>query len=166
MDFATIIAADEIQLHVDEIRKELQQRPELIVFSQNHPQFIIMSISKYEQYQNQSTVLKPTAPMEDPRKIGRLVQEEMKKLASEEAFPPEEVIRLQDAAYCTRVFGLSFPVLKQYNPSLSFDSQKRDANGYNRFYNYLLDIAGEQFLLCSQWTELHRERFIKWLRSV
>lgn len=86
-------------------------------------------------------------------------------MASEEAFSPEEVVRLQDTAYCTRVFGLSFPVLKQYNSSLPFDAQKRDANGYNRFYNYLLDIAGEQFLLCSQFTELHRERFIKWMEA-
>ena len=160
MDFEKIISADELQLHVDLIRKELQQRPELIVFGQNHPQFIIMSISQYKQYQNAKS--KPDVPMVDTRKIGKLVQEEMKRLANEEAFPPEEVVRLQDAAYCTQVFGLSFPVLKQYCSSLPFDVQKRDANGYNRYYNYLLDIAGEQFLLCSQWTDIHRERFIKW----
>lgn len=163
MDFEKIISADELQLHVDKIRSELQDRPELLVFDQNRPQFVIISLSQYEKYQSEES--KPAAPAADTRKIGKIVQDTMNLLSSEDALPPEEVFNLQDADYCSRVFGLSFPVLKQFDSSLPFDGQKRDAKGYNRYYNYRLTFAGEEFLLCSQWTELHRERFIKWMEE-
>ena len=165
MDFEKIISADELQIDAEKINAELKSRPELLVFDNNRPQFAIISLSQYTQYQNQNSPLIPAVPTASTQRIGKLVQDTFNRLENENTLSASEISNLQDPEYCTRVFGLSYPVLKWFDSLLDYDDQKRDAKGYNRYYNRLRNFGGEQFLLCSQWTELHKERFIKWMEE-
>lgn len=159
-----IIGASEIFTDTQKILNELSQRSELIVFDNNKPQFVILSLTKYEELNNVPSNVVQNDNSEV--KIGKLVQDSIIKLINRDLLPFEEIELLCTLDYSNRTFGLNFPMLKEYNTNsgLTIDMQKRDKNGYNRYYKYLLNIYGKQYLLCSQWVEgLHRKKYLDWL---
>ena len=159
-----IIGADEIFADTQKINNKLSEQSELIVFDNNRPQFVILSLTKYEELTNISSVSEQNDNEEI--KIGKLVQNSIIKLIDRNLLPFEEIKLLCTLEYSNSTFGLNFPVLKEYDPDseLSIDMQKRDKNGYNRYYKFLLNIYGKQYLLCSQWVEgLHRKKYLDWL---
>ena len=167
-----IVSSDELNIDAELISDKLKDTPEILLFSENKPQFVIMSLEQYDLYTSPKQFTK-TIPSKDNTtnstdhniKIGVFVKNSMRKLLSENLLPLPEIRNLTDAEYCSAVFGLSYPVLKEYDSSRPFDEQKRDANNkYNRYYNFTLNSSYGQYLLCSQWVEqLHRYRFEKWL---
>ena len=159
-----IIGADEIFADTQKINNKLSEQSELIVFDNNKPQFVILSLTKYEELTNTSSASEQNDNEEI--KIGKLVQNSIIKLIDRDLLPFEEIKLLCTLEYSNSTFGLNFPVLKEYDPDsgLSIDMQKRDKNGYNRYYKFLLNIYGKQYLLCSQWVEgLHRKKYLDWL---
>ncbi|MCM1062045.1 MAG: hypothetical protein NC452_17405 [Eubacterium sp.] len=159
-----IIGANEIFVDTQKICDKLSEHSELIVFDNNKPQFVILSLTKYEKLKNMSVVSGQNDNTEI--KIGKLVQDSMFKLINKDLLPLEEIKRLCTLNYSNSKFGLNFPMLKEFdpNPNRPIDMQKRDKNGYNRYYKFLLNIHGKQYLLCSQWIEeLHRKKYLDWL---
>ena len=164
-----IIGADEIFVDTQKIKDKLSELSELIVFDNNKPQFVILSLAKYQELNN------PTSPSEQNDnndnkevKIGKLVKDSMFELFDKKLLPFEEIERLCTLDYSNSTFGLNFPMLKEFdpNPELSIEIQKKDKKGYNRYYKFLLDIDKKQYLLCSQWIEgLHRQKYINWLNN-
>ena len=158
-----IIPADELAINSDIVLDRLADISELIVFNNNQPQFVIMSMDNYLSHMKDRPIRTIYTTDSSVQKIGRYVQDAIKRLFDLKNLTKDELENLCDASYCTDTFGLSFPVLKMYDSSISFDNQKRDSNGYNRYYNYLLNANGVDYLLSSQWVEaLHRERFERW----
>lgn len=163
LDRASFVPAEELSFDVDLILNRLSDTPEIIILEHDKPQFAIMSLDRYEAYGQSVPNNKPSAP-QDGIKIGRMVQESMRKLFYNGCLPESEIENLTSPEYSKRVFALNFPVLKKYDPTRPFDEQKRDAKGYNRYYQVPLTAKNAQYLLCSQWIEpLHRERFEAWL---
>lgn len=167
-----VVSSDELNVDADAVLSKLEDIPEMLIFSHNQPQFIIMTLQQYEHYTSkietptQRTLKNGEGTSKIPGvKIGVFVRESIRKLLHENTLPRSEIEHLTDAAYCSATFGLSYPVLKPYDSSRPFDEQKRDSNNkYNRYYNFILDSTFGQYLLCSQWVEqLHRSRFEKWL---
>lgn len=159
-----IIGADEIFADTQKINNKLSEQSELIVFDNNRPQFVILSLTKYEELTNAPSV--PEQCNNTEVKIGRLVQDSIAKLIERRLLPFEEIERLCTLEYSNRTFGLNFPMLKEFdpNPAVSIDVQKRDKKGYNRYYKYPMPIYEKKYLLCSQWVEgLHRKKFLDWL---
>jgi len=159
-----IVSADELSVDTNLILERLGETSEIFVFENNHPQFVIMSLDSYYSRPNQQTV--KIISVEDPskEKIGKLVQESLRKLFYKQRLPQDEIERLTSEEYSKTVFNLNFPVLKEYNSELAFDEQKRDAKGYNRYYSFTLSAYNKQYLVCSQWIEhLHREQYETWL---
>lgn len=164
IDIKKIVSADELAIDTNIILERLDETSEIIVFENNHPQFVIMSLESYYSRPNQQIV--KVVNVEDPskQKIGKLVQESLRRLFYQQHLPEDEIERLTSEEYSKNVFNLNFPVLKEYKSSLSFDEQKRDLKGYNRYYSFTLSAYGKQYLVCSQWIEhLHREQFETWL---
>jgi hypothetical protein len=167
-----IVSAEELSLDIELLKKKLDICPELIVFKDNQPQFVISSLNiasdtiekTKSQIANKKT--KPRNNISDKDKIGKIAQETMRKIFYQNILPKEELTNLTDEKYSLDTFNLNFPVLKLYNPMVSFDEQKRDSKGYNRYYSFTLSAYGKQYLLCSQWIEsLHRQKFEQWLKQ-
>jgi len=162
--FDKIISSDDVLIDVQVILELLEQKPELWVFDNNQPQFVIVrpddaSITKVMSSEyGKSEVSK--------MKIGKFVQEAFRKLFHANILPPDELISLTSPEYSKIHFNLNFSVLKEYNPKQTLDIQKRDDKGYNRYYGYLLSAYNKEYLLSSQWIEnLHRGKFEQWFKQ-
>lgn len=157
-----IISADELNLDVELIKSKLFEQEELIVFDNNFPQFAIVPIDQAPE----QTHMAPPKVSASAVKIGKYVQEAMRKLFFTEALSQQELEYLTSAEYSNNIFNMNFPVLKELKPNRSMDAEKRDAKGYNRYYNFTLEAYGKHYLLCSQWVEyLHRDKFEAWLNG-
>jgi hypothetical protein len=109
-----------------------------VIFENNQPQFVIMTMEQYEAYIVRTVPISSdvrTSAAQSKLKIGRLVQESLRRLFYKDMLPESEILNLTSPEYSNSVFGLNFPVLKKYEPTLAFEDQKRDVNGYNRYYN-------------------------------
>lgn len=163
-DINKIISADEISADTQKISTKLTEKNELLVFDNNKPQFVILSLEKFEQLLAEKNLIENTVKTE--KKIGKLVQDTFLKLVDKDMLPQEEINNLCKLEYSNATFSLNFAMLKRFNPDpdISIDMQKKDKNGYNRYYKYLININNEQYLLCSQWSELlHRKKYLEWL---
>lgn len=159
-----IVPADEISIDTEIILERLRENPEIVVFEHNQPQFVIISLNEYYTRPNPSVLKTITAHDPSNIKIGKLVQETLRRMFYKGLLPEEEINRMCTAEYSNNSFNLNFPMLKEYNPEIPFDEQKRDQKGYNRYYSFTLSAYAKQYLLCSQWIEhLHREKFEEWL---
>ena len=167
IDVNNIISASDISADTKEINDKLADNPELIVFDNNKPQFVILSLERYEQIssievKNETNTSKPDI------KIGKYVQDTFLKLIDKDMLPSSEIDNLCELEYSNVTFNLNFPMLKEFdpNPEIPIDVQKKDKNGYNRYYKYLINCNDKQYLLCSQWNEhLHRKKYIEWLNK-
>jgi hypothetical protein len=166
INISKIVSANDLDLNVPKIIRKLQEQDELIIFENNKPQFVIMALEKavIKEKPGSNSSLSETSMSV---RIGKYVQDKLRELFYSDTLSSEEINRLTDKQYSKDVFNLNFSVLLELNPDLPFDKQKRDENGYNRYYNFTLQAYGKQYLLCSQWVDhLHREYFEKWLHSL
>ena len=166
IDISKIVSADEISADIQQINSALTEKNELLVFGNNKPQFVILSLERYEQLLNANSGVHATADSEI--KIGKLVQDTFLKLVDKDMLPQQEIERLCELEYSNATFGLNFAMLKEFNPdpNVPIDVQKKDSKGYNRYYKYLIEIYNKQYLLCSQWSEaLHRRKYLNWLEQ-
>lgn len=167
IDINKIISASEILADTRKISDKLSEHSELIVFDDNKPQFVILSLTKYKELNGAPSSCEKSENTKV--KIGKLVQDSIIKLIDKDMIPFEEIELLCTLEYSNSTFGLNFPMLKEFDtdPEISIDMQKKDKNGYNRYYKYLLNIYGKQYLLCSQWNEgLHRKKYLSWLEKI
>lgn len=176
-----IASAESLALNTTILQDKLTETQSIIVFENNAPQFVILSIEEYERMQHSHPVHQSSAPIPHiptlvptqnatqdtgDLKIGKFVKDTMRSLFACQSLPIEEINNLLSPDYSNQVFNLNFPVLKLYDPNIPFDKQKRDGNGYNRFYAFTLIHESSQYLLCSQWVEhLHRSYFEHWLEK-
>ncbi len=94
-----------------------------------------------------------------PVKIGELVRETFQALFEQNRLSDVELERLCTLEYSKRSFGLRYPVLRR-----SKDRNDRfDSHGSARFYAQLF---GGEYLLCNDWYERNRERFVRWLNNL
>lgn len=173
--FDKIISANDLQIDLEAILEMLEQKDELWVFDKNKPQFVItkpnnaslasINFAKTEEISCDASTfdVQMLRTKVSGKKIGRFVREAIRMLLSTNALPQNEIDRLTSLEYSKRIFKLNFPVLKEYNPSKSLDTQRRDHNNYGRYYNQLFYANNKQYLLSSQWVEyLHRSKFEQW----
>lgn len=161
-----IVSADELSADTQKIKQMADEQGEMFVFDNNKPQFVILSLESYERLTGADAVAGSSAIYEV--KIGKLVQDTFLKLVDKDMLPQKEIEQLCSLEYSKAVFGLNFAMLKEFDPdpNVPIDVQKRDGNGYNRYYKYLIDIHNKQYLLCSQWNEsLHRKKYLNWLEK-
>jgi hypothetical protein len=95
-------------------------------------------------------------------KIGAHVRTTMAALAVAGRLPPEVLGDLLDARYCKATFRLSHPFLKRLDLQRNLGPQRKDENGYGRYWKEPLRIGGRSFLMCSQWFGWQRQAFDRW----
>jgi len=98
-------------------------------------------------------------PSEHQPKIGSLVRQKFQALLEQKLLSPEEIANLCTVEYSRRSFGIRYAALVKSDRV----SDRFDSHGNARYYSKV--IAGE-FLLCNDWYERNRKRFMSWLSSI
>ena len=161
-----ILFADELS-DLEQIKRRLSEQEKLVVLERNVPQFVILSVERYEALARLSvgSGADSGGGPENSIKISRLVKETFQAYSLHNSLPPAEIERLCDRQYCKETFGLSsFSVLLPYNPAISYNNQGRDSNNIRRYYRDAFYFNGAQYFLCSQFLEKHKRRFMDWTR--
>jgi hypothetical protein len=99
-------------------------------------------------------------------RIGEHVRRTMKELAASGRLTARIVGDLLDPRYCKARFNLGHPFLKPVDQHAPLSTQRVDRNGYGRYWKLPLNIAGHEFLMCSQWFVWQRDAFDAWVRDL
>lgn len=91
--------------------------------------------------------------------IGKLVQEKFISLIIDNKLNNDMLDKLQNSEYCKSVLGMRYPILKKLNNGNN-GREERKINGDDRRY-YAKPI--NNYLLCNDWYEKHRDALNKWL---
>lgn len=108
---------------------------------------------------NQERILKE-------RKIGALVRTEMEKLISSRRITNHMYEQLSSEEWCRATFHIGHPLIKEIDPSSPVDPQRKDQNGYLRYWKTVYRTGGRHFVLCKEWFESNRKYFLSWLSSI
>lgn len=148
------------------IFEKLRENSPLIVFQENLPKFVLLSMEEYESLISRSdSHQNRRSPAGIPgEKIGSFIRRTMQRLFAGHVLSQNEIYQLCDQDYCRRVLHQTFPVLKRYDPRRPLSEQKK-VNGYSRYYDLILSQEGEQFLLSNHWIETKRPAFLAWLNG-
>lgn len=99
-------------------------------------------------------------------KIGKIVQNIMRKILMEDIITEYEIDFMKKADYSKNIFNLNFPLLREIDEDIDIDKQKEDTRGYKRYYKSPIYIKGKMYLLTSQWYEnQNREYLENWLNN-
>lgn len=98
--------------------------------------------------------------------IGAYVRATMADLTESGRLRPAVVAELSSARYCKQRFNLGYPFLQPVDPDVDLRSQRRDANGYARYWKQPLRIGDHWFLMCHEWFDRQRTSFDQWVRDL
>lgn len=106
---------------------------------------------------------------EQIEKIGDIVKGVFKDIITNNNFPDEKILLLQDRKYCNETFGsLGYPVLKAVDPTREIKEQTKyetEKNGGNRFYAEPITVKGKKYFLCSQWRNKNLKSLKAWIEE-
>lgn len=114
---------------------------------------------------NKLITLPNSLPVDSTEKIGELVRVKLAQIIRNHLLSPEKVRVLQDAKHCKNVFDINYPMLKK----VTYDSpliEQRTVNGYFRYWSKPVTIHNENYLVCNDWYERNRTKFITWVQSL
>jgi hypothetical protein len=97
-------------------------------------------------------------------KIGALIRCSLEKLIDQDALPPEIISHLLDEKFSKQRFDLNFAFLKRIEEGRGV-SEQRNVNGYPRYYSQIYIIHGKKYLLCNDWYDRNRARYLSWLEQ-
>ncbi|RSK27612.1 hypothetical protein EJF36_12400 [Bacillus sp. HMF5848] len=96
------------------------------------------------------------------RKIGVLVRNSITRLIKENKLTTETVSFLCDEKYCKNTFDINYPFFKRVQRGIPMTDQRK-INGYDRYWKNYIVINNEKFLVCNDWYERNRTKFVIWL---
>lgn len=97
-------------------------------------------------------------------KIGKMMRGILSKLIQNNMLSLSTIEQMQTVEYSKNTFNLNFPVLKLVKMGETKDEAKRDAKGYNRYYENSVWFDGKEYVICSQWVDnLHKIYAEKWV---
>lgn len=70
----------------------------------------------------------------------------------------DDVFNLRDKEYSKKL-GIWLPVLQTTHDATL------DNNGISRYYSEPIEINGEKYYLCKEWTEQMRKSFVNWAKD-
>lgn len=131
--------------------------------SEEKIKYIKKWLREYELEHNRPTT--EDINTQDSIKVGILVRTTMSKIVGFQLLSDDRVRLLQDARYCKSIFDINYPLLKKvvWNSPLS---EQRKINGYGRYWADVELINGERYLVCSQWYERNKPKFMKWIKKL
>ncbi|MBT2636690.1 hypothetical protein [Bacillus sp. ISL-39] len=121
---------------------------------------------KMEGIQPEKSISLPNSiHVKSSEKIGELVRTKLAQIIRNDLLSPEKIRVLQDARHCKNLFDINYPMLKK----VTYDRpliEQRTVNGYFRYWAKPVTIHNEKYLVCNDWYERNRTKFISWLESL
>ncbi|WP_066071640.1 hypothetical protein [Neobacillus soli] len=119
-------------------------------------------IRDYEQESQEASKVEDT---HDLIKVGILVRTTMEKIVREQLMTIDRTELLLDVKYCKSTFDINYPFLKKvvWDSPLS---DQRKINGYDRYWAKDITINQERYLICNDWYERNKPKFLKWLKEI
>jgi hypothetical protein len=77
---------------------------------------------------------------------------------------PDKISLLQDERYCKETFDINYPMLQKVNLRASLIDQRK-VNGYDRYWKDPVTIHNEKYLICNDWYERNKPKFILWVKN-
>ena len=102
--------------------------------------------------------------IDSTEKIGSIVKTTLLKLVSTRLLTSEHLRLLQDEKYCKYTFDINYPFLKKIDTSKSISDQRK-INGYDRYWAKVITINQEKYLVCNDWYERNKTKFINWVNG-
>lgn len=115
-----------------------------------------------EDYSINST---DTIHIDNTKKIGVLVRTTLDELIREKRLTPEKLRLLQDERHCKNLFDINYPMFKKVAFNIDLLEQRR-INGYYRYWAEPVTIHYEKYLVCNDWYERNKSKFIIWAESI
>ena len=103
--------------------------------------------------------------LETSEKVGELVRATLDKIIRKQLLSPEKVRALQDERHSKNLFDINYPMLKKVNIESSLLEQ-RMVNGYSRYWAKPVKIHNEKYLVCNDWYERNKPKFIMWVKNL
>lgn len=91
--------------------------------------------------------------------IGAHAKERIINLLLNGKISSQEINNLTDFDYCKNTFKANFPILKIVDNTIDLAAQRKDSNGYSRYYK---DVIAGKYLLSSQWYDYQKKSFDSW----
>ncbi|MFC4321309.1 hypothetical protein [Litchfieldia salsa] len=140
------------------------------LFMRSIQMYNMFNTNKEESTRTTSTLKsspKPVLDLEELEeiKVGELVQKTMHNYARENKLSQEKVQFLCDSKYSKRTFDINYPFLIKIKQGIPLD-QQGIFNGYNRYWKNPINFNDERYLMCSQWYDKNKTRFIKWMEEI
>jgi hypothetical protein len=98
-------------------------------------------------------------------KIGALVRATIKAAVKAHLLPLEKVQELEDKKYCKYTFDINYPLFKKVSLTEPLHDQK-NVNGYSRYWADVITIHGQRYLICNDWYERNKTKFIRWVEEL
>lgn len=100
-------------------------------------------------------------------KIGKHVRSSMRKLENEEySFTQEMLAKLTNGEETKSLFGIGIPFFKEIKDDSGLSVQTKDSKGRSRYWKEVFEFNGNKYLIVSQWFEINRDRFDKWINNL
>jgi hypothetical protein len=126
-------------------------------------------IRDYENMDENTTVnsISPldSIQLDTSEKVGELVSSTLDKIIRKQLLSPEKVRVLQDERHSKNLFDINYPMLKKVTNGSSLLEQ-RMVNGYSRYWAKPVKIHNEKYLVCNDWYERNKTKFIIWAKSL
>lgn len=100
-------------------------------------------------------------------KIGKYVRTTMRKFSNDGyVFSDDMLGKLMNGDSTKILFGIGMPFFKEVKDDNNLSAQTRDSKGRNRYWKEIFEFNNKKYLIVSQWCEVNRERFDKWVNSL
>ena len=117
-------------------------------------ELFVRSLQMLDLYNGEKKRLAPPADGDYSEfKVGKIAQTFLRTILEESDLDEAEIAELKDKTYCSRTFGLTYPLLVEY------DSEYERV----RYYADPVKIHGTEYMMCSQWFESDRPYLVKWI---
>jgi hypothetical protein len=103
--------------------------------------------------------------IDSSKKIGVLVRSTLDEIIKRQLLGAEKVSLLQDERHCKNLFDINYPMLKKVNYRTPLLEQRR-VNGYDRYWAETITIQDKEYLVCNDWSERNKPKFISWVMSL
>lgn len=106
---------------------------------------------------------------EDELPIGKLVKNEIFKLFENNAIDKRTIEELSSKDDSKEVLGINYPLFKKVDKGLPLSEQTKGPDGRARYWmttvEYQNEDNEEEYLICSQWFDYNRDKFLSWLNQ-
>lgn len=166
---SNVVTVDQLKTSTDDIVNEVFQN-NTFKFIENKA--VIISLDEFTRLYNEKNTKTnfdnnctqfPSHETELNLKIGKLVRGFFLYMQEKNELDNSTTDFLEKKENCKQVFGISYGVLKYIPPNSDISEYIKDNYQRNRYWNEIFTFNNKHYVVCSQWGESHKPKFLNWI---